>query len=557
MKRVMVGMVILCFSIAFAEISENPGDQPQDNPWFYYQYNTIPMDELYSSSPAQNDVPRGIDWAAISPSGFNVPDHDIKSNKNEHPDFGDDVLVMEHGLPTLGYLSTDQDELNGDIYISLLVPKSGIEDSVYTYKSTDGGNSWSQFALQVGGSSTGGIANHKVLCGNDASGGLVYSFCHYDGSGSSGGIWVARYRSDGSFQNWVQIVVAGDTINTFDVDRNIEDPEHYFLVTHAQTTDIRALTSSDYCNSWGNATYISGSGGEWPSVAAGGAAYVYFAYPYNDTTGIRVGRHTNNLGSGSWNFEDIDTDAEGDFTPSVAAARTTPGTSQVAWVLYRHNHNPNYDIHEARTTDGGGSWSGGGAWDPINFSHNTWSMRWPYARVSYNSSLLRAIATVPESPTDSLVYAFSRNTSPTTWEDRGVHNDNRITGEYGGKVEYSDDCAGGYIVYREFAAEQVWFDAWNFTGVAETRTKAINFVNLAPNPVSTVTRLSYTVSTHGLVEIVLYDASGRTVETLVNENQSVGTYTRTINSDKLSSGVYFIEVNTPEGNTTTSMTVVR
>jgi hypothetical protein len=515
------------------------------------------MDELYGSTPAQGEVTDGVDWAAISPPGMEVPDHDINSHRNNHPDFGDDVLVMEHGTPTFGHVSTDQDELTGDIYVSLLVPKSGIDDSAYTYKSTDGGNNWTQFAVQVGGSSTGGIANHKVLCGNDGTGGLVYSFCHYDGSGSVGGIWVARYRSTGTFLGWTQITVAGDTINTFDVDRNIEDPEHYFLVTHAQTTDIRALSSSDYCENWGNATYISGSGSDWPSVAAGGGGYVYFAYPYGDTTGIRCGRHNSNLSGGSWNFEDIDSGAEGDFTPSIAAARTTPGSSQVAWVLYRHNHNPNYDIHVAQTTDGGASWSAGDPWPVTNISHNTWEMRWPYIRVSYNSSLLRALATVPESPTDSLVYAFSRNTSPTTWEDRGVHNDHRITGEFGGKVDYSSDCSGGYIVYREFAAEQVWFDAWNFTGVAETRTSAIGSVSLAPNPVSTVAQLSYAISKDGLVEITLYDASGRTVETLVSENQSTGTYTHTINSGNLSSGIYFVEVVTPEGSATTTMTVVR
>jgi len=554
-KKLFVSTLVILISIAFADVSENPGDQPQDNPWFYTPSNTIPMDELYGSTTSQ-DIPTGVDQAAISPPGFNVPNLDIGIGGNLNTDFGDDVLVMEHGMPTSGHLSADQDELNGDIYVSLLVPHTGIDDSVYTYKSTDGGVTWAQFTLQVGGSSTGGIVGHEILVGNDASGGMVFSFVHYESSSSSGGIWIARFRSDGTFLSWVQAVVAGDTINSFHVDRNTEDPEHYFIVTHSQTTDIRALSSSDYCASWGSNTYISGSGGPRPTVAAGGAGYVYFAYPYNDTVGIRCGRNTGNLG-GSWNFEDINPDGEGDFTPSIAAARTTPGSSQVAWVLYRHNHNPNYDIHVGQTTDGGASWSSGAAWEPINFSHDTWSMRWPYVRVSYNSALLRAIATVPETGPDSLVYAFSRNTSPTTWEDRGVHNDYSITGEYGGKVDYSEDCSGGFITYREYADERVWLDAWNFTGVAETRTDAIGSISLAPNPVRNITQLSYALATSGQVQITLYDATGRTVQTLVNEIQNAGNYSLNINSTNLSSGIYFIEVITPENNATTTMTIIR
>ncbi|MCD6246045.1 hypothetical protein J7J58_04035, partial [candidate division WOR-3 bacterium] len=78
---------------------------------------------------------------------------------NNSPDFGDmdnssyregnrwsdDILIMSKGVPTWGVLSTDVDETNQDIYVSLLVPHSGQDDTIYTYRSTDGGRHWSPF----------------------------------------------------------------------------------------------------------------------------------------------------------------------------------------------------------------------------------------------------------------------------------------------------------------------------------------------------------------------------------------------------------------------------
>jgi len=555
MKVFGIIFLIVLFALPLmAEQSEFYPQAPQNNSWFNVPYSAIADEEQVN--PGQAEKVEGIvDQAEIAPPSGNLYEGiDIGSGGNI-PLWGNDVLVMSNGNPTWGKLSTDYDENNGDIYVSLLVPHAGDPDSVYTYRSTDGGGTWAQFTLQYGASTTGGISDHQILLGYDGGGTWIYSFCLYDGSGSSGGIWVLRQRPDHTGIQWTQIVVAGDTVSNISVDRNIENPQHMFLGFWTTANNIRLGSSSDNSLTWGNWRYVA-NGANHVTVCAGGDGYVYIAYA-RDTTDIQVGRYTNNLVSPSINFEILNPEGEGDWTPSLGAARTTPGTSQVAWCIWRHRHaGGNADIHNAYTQDGGANWSVA-PWPPTNTSHTTWDMKHPYLRYSYGSTLLRAVATVPETGDDSLVYAFSRSATPDTWEDRGVYNDYSITGEFGGRIDYSPDCLGGYIVYREYGSPNVWVDAFN-TSVAETpNAKSSIYVKISPNPSRNHMNLHYAIKSNGNVKIAVYDVSGKLISTIVDSQKKAGTYRAFVNTNLLSSGTYFIKVSTPDGTFSRRLTVVK
>ncbi|MCK4233527.1 T9SS type A sorting domain-containing protein, partial [candidate division WOR-3 bacterium] len=529
-------------------------------PWFY-EMNYAGEDDAAQVQVGIAPEVKGItDYSEIAPpSGvqYNGPD---MGESGDLLRWGDDVLIMSRGMPTWGKLSTDQDERNGDMYASLLVPHSGYDDTVYTYRSTDGGLHWSEpsMIICVGSASTGGIKDHEILVGYDGTDAWIYNFCLYDGSGTMGGIWVRRIRPGLTGAYWTQIVVSGDTIDNFSVDRNIETPQHMFIAWQTTTEHIDMESSSDYSLTWGNHRSIS-SNSRNVSVCAGGDGYVYIAYQKYDSTDIQVGRYTNNLITPSFHFELIQSNIYGNFTPSVAAGRTTPGSSQVAWVLYRQmNSIGNASIRYSHTTDGGASWAAGTPWPVTNIGHSTWDMKYPYVRVSYNSTLLRALATIPETGPDSLVYAFSTTSSPTTWEDRGVHNDYSITGEFGARVEYSSDCLGGYLVYRQYASPNAWCDAYDFTGIAEDVGKPSgSLFSLAPNPSKNLAKLTYIVQKEGNVKISLYDATGRSVDNLVNEAKPAGEHTITIDTKNRSAGIYFIKVETPEAMYTKQMTIIK
>jgi photosystem II stability/assembly factor-like uncharacterized protein len=69
-----------------------------------------------------------------------------------------------------------------------------------------------------------------------------------------------------------------------------------------------------------------------------------------------------------------------------------------------------------------------------------------------------------------------------------------------------------------------------------------------PNPFNPKTNISYTVQKKGLVKLIVYDALGREVNTLVNKVMDAGTHSVSFDGSLLSSGVYFYRL-TAEGYT--------
>jgi hypothetical protein len=63
-----------------------------------------------------------------------------------------------------------------------------------------------------------------------------------------------------------------------------------------------------------------------------------------------------------------------------------------------------------------------------------------------------------------------------------------------------------------------------------------------PNPFNPTTNIKYQIANSSLVSIKIYDLLGKEIETLVDENQSLGTYEVIWNAEKYSSGVYFYKL---------------
>jgi hypothetical protein len=104
------------------------------------------------------------------------------------------------------------------------------------------------------------------------------------------------------------------------------------------------------------------------------------------------------------------------------------------------------------------------------------------------------------------------------------------------------------------------FDAvWAHRGIDEiTGIKTgTEFINLTPNPSRGRTNLSVTLTQEGLVTVSLFDVSGRLVRTLTHETMQPGTHTIQLNIHDMAAGVYLLRTNTPDGQQTTTMTVIK
>src|SRR5690606_38595499 len=59
-----------------------------------------------------------------------------------------------------------------------------------------------------------------------------------------------------------------------------------------------------------------------------------------------------------------------------------------------------------------------------------------------------------------------------------------------------------------------------------------------PNPFNPSTSINYQIPEDGFVSLKIYDVLGNEIQTLVNENKTMGKYTAAFDAGKLASGVY-------------------
>jgi hypothetical protein len=78
-----------------------------------------------------------------------------------------------------------------------------------------------------------------------------------------------------------------------------------------------------------------------------------------------------------------------------------------------------------------------------------------------------------------------------------------------------------------------------------------------PNPFNPSTSIKYDLPKNSFVKLIVFDELGREVKTLVNENQTAGTYEITFNGLLLPSGVYMYRLTTESFTQTKKMLLIK
>lgn len=78
-----------------------------------------------------------------------------------------------------------------------------------------------------------------------------------------------------------------------------------------------------------------------------------------------------------------------------------------------------------------------------------------------------------------------------------------------------------------------------------------------PNPFNPTTNINFSLPKTGYVNLVVYDITGKVVETLINKNLSAGIYKTDFDASKLASGVYLYKITTEEFTETKKMLLVK
>jgi hypothetical protein len=80
---------------------------------------------------------------------------------------------------------------------------------------------------------------------------------------------------------------------------------------------------------------------------------------------------------------------------------------------------------------------------------------------------------------------------------------------------------------------------------------------IRPNPLNLTAVITYTLSQHGAVRIVIADITGRTVARLLNKEQNAGTYTLNWQAAENSSGMYFVIAECGKSRIVRKLTVIK
>jgi len=183
--------------------------------------------------------------------------------------------------------------------------------------------------------------------------------------------------------------------------------------------------------------------------------------------------------------------------PSISVAQNNV---HLAW---QDNTTGNYEIYYDRSTDGGINW------EQISQLTNDTA-----------ESLRPSIAVL-----DSLVHVV--------WNDKRDSNF---------EVYYKRNPTGNPVGINTISV-----------GIPSAYSLSQNY----PNPFNPTTNIKFDITKLSNVKIVVYDVSGREIQTLVNERLQPGTFETTFEGSQLTSGVYFYRMVTEGYSETKKMLLIK
>lgn len=174
--------------------------------------------------------------------------------------------------------------------------------------------------------------------------------------------------------------------------------------------------------------------------------------------------------------------------------------------------------------------------------------------------------------------------SGTTQSLFGVYFINSITGYAcgnNGAIIMTTDAGDNWVVQSSPLAEihtDVWFTSAN-TGyistwsgkILKTTNGGITYLNPVsseipteysleqnyPNPFNPITHFEFRIADFGLVTLIVYDASGKKIESLIDQELQPGIYEYEWNAEKYSSGLYFYTLTTKNFTQTKKMVLIK
>jgi hypothetical protein len=487
--------------------------------------------------------------------------------------------------PVSGGISVDYDT-SGNVYAVRCTTGGDFR----IYKSTNGGNWWSDIATVV---APVGSSYPVILTGS--TGNRLYLF--YLSSSQNGDIWMARLTQSGVLEGSYEVKVGADTITYFSVCADYENGNHLMVAYQKEipgdaTPNIYTITSADYGETWGSEAYVCYDGAH-PDIAYGRNGHVYLVFEMTGGSDhdIMFYRNPDYCSPGQWDFRHLTYDDSYDDTyPKVAALHTLPADSPYVWVAYNHE-NPagtNIDLGYGYTRDGGEWWSIERILDSSTVYNemacDLWTKRSPdYHNVHVCYFVGRYVHPFPHG---HIFYGSASATNPTDWGWLFSPTNHWPTqSEDGRKVCQGTFAPGNYgfmgpaVMYAGKDPDDpfgddfrnLYFDnsAWPVDVEEEMLEEEVpaefSLSCNYPNPFNPATSIRYTVhrrQTPFRTTLKIYNIRGQLVRTLVDEPKGAGNYQviwdgKADDGEEVASAVYLYQLRVGDHSQTKKMVLMR
>jgi hypothetical protein len=430
--------------------------------------------------------------------------------------WGADVRVTYRDLSNVS--STYRPGYSSQLYIA-----GHYGQTSYIYKSSDAGHTWSLF----------GSVNYAVEPSITAT--SAYLFMAIRGT-QTNNVHIHKWTHSGT---WLAVYIPDDNPSYVDHHPSIIQLTSCLAMVYSRTissgdADIRYVRTDLFGAPLDGPLTVIGGGVNWsdyqyPRLAyaySGGTPYLHLAYSNHDNNRIHYKKSTD-WGT-SWPYaEQLISSGDDDRYPDLS----TSGSS--VWVSYC-DLSPGNQSFVQQSTNNGNSWS------------------------SFTSPYIQHIQLAP----NSAVYAGqSAYTSYITCSGEAV-SDNSVTMNNPYLIDIIRTSSDWYVVWNE---DDIYIDALSWTGIEESASLEQSIFRLEqnyPNPVVCYTEIHYTILQETNVQLQIYDASGRQIITLVDENQRSGNYRvswniHNISKKQLPNGIYFYQLKAESYTETNKMIVLR
>lgn len=478
------------------------------------------------------------------------------------------------------------------VFVSAYNNISGYGDSIFLWRSTDYGNSWADWN-HLGSDSISRTAFDVAI---DPGNEILYQTYRYSSIDISGDCWIRVFADLNNPNDSMYVIEStSDATNQPRLSVEHEYPDHRICCMYynqntdqlviARSTDNGANWSTVHATSWTNPVFPQAKGCQ----GATGTYDRFYFVALKDTNTFTIFESPSG-GSGTW----IETDymhAQILDDIDISAAHNTDVMSVVVAFGYRWTIT-DYNIRVLFRTSSSGDWVSrivdNGAEmgvTPAITVDREWAANSTdpdYYHISYYKDHDEDDLYTPfalRCPNDSLALSQWLMTDPDYFEMVGTTVIDTLTSNWdlGQPAAYHqiDITTTWNTMHNQWFPAIVWMYEWqsspydrdpiisipdeDYTSIEELTeiTTMKNFVTLAPNPASNAANLVYSLNTKGLVDISLFDATGRLIKSLVNEVQAAGDHRLALDNVGLAAGIYFVCVSTDKGTETETMTIIR